>query len=201
MTEDGSFYVGVPQIAERFQFLIHNASRDLKALLGKDIQFLKLKTKLHPKAINAISIDLFEKLLFELALKGNKEAIAFSRMLIGLSLRQLFSDAFKVKFEEEERQEWLKERWHHRTHFHPYLTKWLKEDADSDSSTVNWGKEINLFKVACSLPLTCVDNWDSQQLQTLNHAETSYNALRMAGLEHDKAMGVVKQQHKEGATL
>lgn len=115
MDENGAFYVGVPQIVERFQFAKDQASRDLKSLLGKGFQFDKLKTKLHPKAVNTIPIDRFEELLFELALKGNKEAIAFSRMLIGLSLRQLFSDAFKVKFKEEARQEFLKWRQVHQT--------------------------------------------------------------------------------------
>jgi hypothetical protein len=38
----GTFYVGVPQIADQFQFLIKNAVRDIKGLLDKDFQFLNL---------------------------------------------------------------------------------------------------------------------------------------------------------------
>jgi hypothetical protein len=65
---DNQFYVAVAQLSEKFQFLIKNASRDLKALLGEDFQFLKIKTKLHPKAINAIALKDFELVVFELAM-------------------------------------------------------------------------------------------------------------------------------------
>lgn len=107
MTEKGDYAIGVPQITDLVQLLSHNASRDIKALLGKEFRFLTLKTKLNPKAINALTLKDFEQLLFELALKGNQAAIAFVRLLFGLSLHQLFCDAFGVKFEAEERQQWL----------------------------------------------------------------------------------------------
>jgi hypothetical protein len=42
------------QICALFQFDKRQASRSLKALLGSDFQFDKIKTVLHPKAINAI---------------------------------------------------------------------------------------------------------------------------------------------------
>ena len=195
MTEDGTFYVGVPQIALRFQFDKNQASRKVKALLGKGFQFDKLKTELNPKPVNAIALDKFEVLVFELVLKGNERAIAFSRMLVGLSLHQLFCDAFGIKFEKEDRQEYLIQRMRHRQHFHPYLTKWLKKDAGGDSNAVNWGWEVNRFKTACKLPLTGVDTWDSSLLQILNHGETSYNVLRIAGLAHNAAIAIIESQH------
>lgn len=110
MDENKEFYVGVPQVVSQFQFDSRQASRDIKTLLDKDFQFDKLKTPLNPKAINALPLDYYESLVFELVLKGNPAAIAFSRSLIGLSLRQLFSDAFNVKFEKDDRQQWLKDR-------------------------------------------------------------------------------------------
>ncbi|BDA74361.1 hypothetical protein CAL7716_085270 [Calothrix sp. PCC 7716] len=105
--EEGRYYIGVPQITGEFQFDSRQASRAFKSLLGKDCLFTKLKTSLNPKAINAIPLVDFEKLLVELALKGNTRAIELVRGLAGLSLHQLFSDAFKVKFEQEERQDYL----------------------------------------------------------------------------------------------
>lgn len=110
MDEKGNYAIAVPQICDLIQILNHNAVRDIKALMGKGFQFLKYTTKLHPKAINAMSIDDFKKLLFRLALKGHQVAIELSELLIGLSLHQLFCDAFGVKFEAEVRQQWLSAR-------------------------------------------------------------------------------------------
>lgn len=195
MTEDGAFYIGIPQIAEKFQFIKTNASREVKALLGKEFQFLKLKTKLNPKPVNAIPLTEFERLVLELSLKGNKLAQELSRILVGLSLHQLFCDAFGIKFEKEDRQQYLKERFRHQKHFHPYLTRWLKQDAGGDNSAVKWAKEVNHFKTACKLPLTGVDTWDYDLLATLNRAESGYNMLRIAGLRHDQAIAVIRTQH------
>jgi hypothetical protein len=108
---DGSFAIAVPQICSLFQFLNKNAVRDIKALLGKNFQFLKCRTTLHPKAVNVLQLKDFEKLMFELIVqKQNAKAIDLGRQLAGLSLHQLFSDAFGIKFEQEERQAWLKAR-------------------------------------------------------------------------------------------
>lgn len=110
MTEDGVFGVAVPQLSEQFQFDKNQASRKLKALLGKGFQFAKWKTEIHPKAVNVILLADLELMIFELAMQGNPTAIAFSRALIGLSLHQLFCDAFGQKFEAEDRQWWLNTR-------------------------------------------------------------------------------------------
>ena len=110
MTEDGVFGVAVPQISEHFQFPNKHASRNIKALLGKGFQFAKWKTELNPKAVNVILLADLELMIFELAMQGNPTAIALSRALIGLSLHQLFCDAFGQKFEAEERQWWLNTR-------------------------------------------------------------------------------------------
>jgi hypothetical protein len=103
----GTFYVGVPQIADQFQFLIKNAVRDIKGLLDKDFQFLKAYTKLNPKAVNVVDLKNYERVVVGLARKGNPYANSFALDLIGLSLTQLFSDAFGIKFEEEQRQIYL----------------------------------------------------------------------------------------------
>jgi hypothetical protein len=110
MDKDGNYYVAIPQIASVFQFLTKNASRDINSLLGNDFQFPKFKTSLHPKAVNAIPVVLMESLILELAIRGNEQAILMSRALIGLSLQQLFSDAFDIKFDKQQRQEYLKLR-------------------------------------------------------------------------------------------
>lgn len=108
---DGNFYVAVPQAAEVFSFPIKHASRDFKALLGKDFQFpIKAKTELNSKAVNIITIEQFESVMIELALKGNPAATKMIRDLVGLSLKQLFCDSFGIKFDLNDRQEFLKIR-------------------------------------------------------------------------------------------
>jgi hypothetical protein len=104
------FGVAVPQVCNLFQFLKKNANRDIKTILGEDFQFLKWCSKLNPKSVNVILLPDFEKLLFELALKQNTTAIEISRDLIGLSLHQLFSDAFNIHFEKEQREKWQYQR-------------------------------------------------------------------------------------------
>lgn len=195
LAEDNLFYVGVPQAAVMFESSTNTAARDFKRLMGKDFKTSKLKTEFNKNVTLGIPLKEFERLILELAIKGNKVAQEFSRMLIGLSLEQLFSDAFGLKFEKEERQQYLRHRQFHQKHFHPHLTKWLKHDANGDSKSVYWGKEVNDFKAACNLPLTCIDTWDTELLEILNRAEGSYNSLRLAGLSHEKTMSVIQMQH------
>jgi hypothetical protein len=110
MLPNGDFAIAVSQVAELFQFDLNQASRRIKSLLGKDFQFDTVKSELNPKAVNILSLTEFETVALELALRGNEKAIAFQRDMIGLALIQLFSDAFGLKFEKINRQEWLKDR-------------------------------------------------------------------------------------------
>lgn len=103
----GTFYVGVPQIASQFQLAKDHASRDIKTLLDKDFQFAKASTKLNPKAVNVVDLKTYEMIVARLDRKGNLYAQEFRDSLVGLSLTQLFSDAFGIKFEEEQRQTYL----------------------------------------------------------------------------------------------
>lgn len=110
LTEEGEYRVAVPQICELFSFLIHNASRDIKALLGKDFSFLQVKTPLNSKAVNTVSIDDFERILRKLDKAGNPVAEKLAEDLIGLSIRQCFADDFNENFEKEARQLWADAR-------------------------------------------------------------------------------------------
>lgn len=108
--DDGKFYVAVPQVADRFQFLIKNASRDVKALLGKDVSFLKGITPLNSKAVNLLTLDQFHRVLFELSHKGNPLATEVFRDMSALGLHQLFCDAFGIQLDAEDRAKWLQLR-------------------------------------------------------------------------------------------
>lgn len=62
MDEIGDYFVGASQIAELFQFDKSQASRDIKTLLGDEIDFVKLTTPLNSKEINAITLDQLFKI-------------------------------------------------------------------------------------------------------------------------------------------
>jgi len=110
LLDDGNFAIAVPQVCSTFQFLKHNASRELEAILGAGFQFLKVCTTLHPKAVNCITLPDLERVIRALDKKGNVVEVEMADSLIGLSLVQLFSDAFGIKFEVLERQEWMERR-------------------------------------------------------------------------------------------
>jgi len=110
MLEDGTFGVAIPQVCTLFQLDKNQASREVKALLGNNFQFDKWCSQLNPKAVNVLFLKDFERLILRLAIKQNELAINLSELLIELSLQQLFSDAFCIQFEKEERQAWLKDR-------------------------------------------------------------------------------------------
>lgn len=113
MDEEGSYYIAIPQLSGLNLVPPNRSAKQLEDLTDKAFsshELVKLKTTLNSKAINALPLVKFEVLLFNLSLQGNAKAIELSRALIGLSLQQLFSDAFEQKFEQEERQQFLKIR-------------------------------------------------------------------------------------------
>jgi hypothetical protein len=107
MDEKGNFYVAVPQIADLIQTARNIASRDLKRLMGAGFETSKLKTQFNQNSTNAVSLDVFERVLVRLDRQGNKFAQDLRDDLVGLSLKQLFSDAFKVQFEAQDRQDYM----------------------------------------------------------------------------------------------
>jgi len=110
MLPDGSYAIGIPQISELFSIPIKHTSRDFKALLGIESSFPKVQTELNSKAVNILSLPEFELLIAKLDRAGNIPAQEFRDSLAGLALHQIYCDAFGVKFEKLDRQNWLKER-------------------------------------------------------------------------------------------
>jgi len=111
MTEKGEFYVGIPQIVDLDLIPPNRSRKQLESLSGMVFQsHVKLKTKIHPKAINAISLTDFEVLIAKLDRKGSLKAQEIRDQLVGLSLYKLFCDAFGRKCESEDMQEWLRLR-------------------------------------------------------------------------------------------
>lgn len=180
MDENGDYYVAVTQVADLFQIDSNQASRKVKALLGKGFQFATFKTKLHPKAVNAIPIKEFEKLLIELVLKGNSKAIELSRALIGLSLHQLFSDAFGIQFEIEERHRWLACRFNTKHDFRP-LTNQLQNYGFKEPW--EYGKFIHAMQAKIGLEDGTRDWAEYEVLNKLERAQTRLTAYMECGIQ------------------
>jgi len=136
MTEDGQYWIAAVQANNVLQFSPNqpanqHTSRALKSILGKAFQPAKLRTAINPNPVTAIPLVEFERLIVELAIKGNPQAAILNRALVGLSLTQVFSDAFHVKFEEAHRQEWADGRLAGkvaRRSFTDALKEWLAEN-------------------------------------------------------------------------
>lgn len=188
MAEDNTFGVSFPQLSDYNLVPQKNASRDVKALLGNTFQFLKWRTTLNSKAVNVILLTDFERLLVALAKSGNKSAQDMCFDLVGLSLHQLFSDSFGIKFEKEDRQAWLIDRQSHREDFHPKFTRWLKLDG---CDGIQYAIEVNNFKQKLGLPIAPVDTYDTKQLRVLDVAYIKYDALRTTGMEHERVLATI----------
>lgn len=109
--EDGSYGVAIPQLVELNLVPPNRSQKQIERLLGIDFpSHQKARTTLNSKAVNSIDLKDLERLIFESALRKVSEAVEIARELIGLSLTQLWADAFNDKFEKEERQAYLKAR-------------------------------------------------------------------------------------------
>ncbi len=111
--DDGRYGVAVPQIANVFPYFQdsqNQASKLLKRLMGNGFKTTKTRTIFNRNTTLSIELMEFEAVLLELGFKGDPVAKAISRSLIGLGLTQIFSDAFGVVFEQEQRQAYLADR-------------------------------------------------------------------------------------------
>lgn len=105
MTEAGGYFIGIPQLVSSGVVPPNRSLKQIETLHGIEFSsHQKLTTDLNSKVVNAITIKDFERLLMEAAFKGSIEAMKLVRSLVGLSLHQLFSDAFGVEVTKQDRQ-------------------------------------------------------------------------------------------------
>lgn len=112
---------------------------------------------------------------------GSEDADVFIDDLVGLSLQQIFSDAFGFKFEQEDRQEWIKWRGKTRIDFHPVLTKSIEKNLNPESGK-EWGKYIWQFQDALGIESGTRDKLPSEKLMELAIAQNTAAALLDAGV-------------------
>lgn len=186
MFPDGSYGIAVPQIVELNLVPPDRSRKQLEALTGMVFQtHQKAKTKLHPKAVNVIGLNDFEKLTFELAMNGHLVAQKFVRDLYGLSLHQLFSDAFNVKFEKEDRQRWLETRFNTKHDFRP-LTDCLQLAGFKEPK--QYGKYIHLMQTKIGIQDGTRDELDFPTLNKLERAQNRLTAYMECGLTPMQAL-------------
>ena len=189
MLPSGEFAIGLSQIPALLPDLVrpNQASRTVKRLLGKESPFDQIKAELNSKPINYVLLKDLEKIIVLSASKGSKDALNLNLILVGCSLTQFWSDAFGVKFEEEQRVKYVASRQEHYKNFHTRLTRWWK----SDGCVEGWeyAARVKEFKEAVGLPKNVsVDDYDENLLYLMNQKETAYHALRRAGLSHDDSL-------------
>jgi len=187
---DGCYGIAVPQIANLFSISINHASRDFKALLGSDFQYIQAKTSLHPKAVNALALADFEKLTLDLAFKKqNVIAESFVRALFGLSLHQLYCDAFGVKFGAVERQEWLLTRFNTKLGFIA-LKQQLKQHGLKFS--FEFGEFVGTMQSYVGLPNGTRDSADLETLLKLEKIQIQLKELMESGVKPTQALRKVR---------
>jgi hypothetical protein len=146
----------------------NTASRDIKRLMGKDFETSKWLTKFNNKAINVLSLVNFEKLLAKLDRTGNAKAQEIRDSLIGLSLQQLFCDAFDIKFAKEDRQKWLICRQRTKITFRPF-TDQLK--AYGFTKPQEYANFISLFQTRMNIKNGTRDQLPLEKLFILEEAQ------------------------------
>ena len=191
--EDGSYGVAIPQISDLFMTNRNTASRDLKRLLGEGFKTSKTKTEFNKNTTLSISLMEFERVLAKLDRAGNVKAQAFRDGLVGLSLQQLFCDAFGVRFETEQRQEWLEERFKTKKDFRP-LTAQLK--ANGFTENCEYGLFVHKMQQLIGLENGTRDLADLRKLKELDNIQTSLIAYMECGLKPYDALAKYSKKLK-----
>ena len=117
MLPNGDFVITLSQLRDLAfpsTYQTH-ALRELKAACGKDFQLTKVSTEISNNPQWIVPIDQLNYCLTELAFRGHKESRDLVRVLSGLSLQQLFCDAFGQKFEAADRQARIAGEYTHRS--------------------------------------------------------------------------------------
>ena len=178
---DGNFGISLQQLRQLAypSTSQNNALRELKSACGKDFQLLRAYTELSNNPQWIINLDQLNFCLTELAFKGHKEARDLVRLLSGLSLQQLFSDAFGIKFEQEDRQRWLKLRQSTKETFRP-LTDELQKHGFKEGW--EYGKFIHSFQTKLGITDGTRDKQGTDRLNDLIIAQATVTAFMKTGI-------------------
>ena len=181
MNEKGEFGVALPQMADMDLVPRNRSLTQVKALLGKGFpshEVEKWKTPLNSNPVNVIKLDGLQTVIRILDKQGNPTASQFVDLMLGLSLHQIFSDAFGIKFEKEERQQWLATRIATKKDFRP-LTDALKAAGFQDE---DYPKFIGAFQKRLGIKAGTRDELDAETLVKLQGVQVRLTTLMECGI-------------------
>jgi hypothetical protein len=205
LTEDGKFGLSTAGLGRLCGF--ERTQSTSKIMSNKRVKILAAKgfetyknVRCENLTLSLIELDWVPAVLQCLALSGNSLAEELLLVFAGLSLQQLFCDAFGQKFETQERQAWLQIR----TQGIEKRNKWtdaIKAYGESHPVTETWQKWIycnvsdrlntaltgHKAKHWCDLlectPGTLRDNWTPSHLSNVEAIERHATVLCIRGME------------------
>lgn len=195
MAFDGSnYYVAIPTLEDALGERRNSTrekvvSESLKALLGKEISLGK--KRVGSSYVTFMLASDFTKYLGWLANQQHKIATA---LIVATALEAIErrADAKLGNTKTEDDYEANTRAFYRelaRKSFQPDLCSWFQSQ-----HCINYGAEVNLFKRTLKLPLESIDSYNSANVQKWSKGITSYNALRMEGYSHTKALRAVGNQ-------
>lgn len=196
MLPDGTFRIAVSQFAEEFQLAKDHATREVKALLGKDFQLAKTASELNPKAVNVMTIEQMETAIVSLAIKGDVKAQAWAKASVGLTFTQLACDAHGIKFEAKERSSWLADRVYGKV-ARRTLTDALKDYGYTDGfqyarltilcyNKLGWGEDYQAYKESGAKKFR--DSLNDRELRQLERLESFVERRMSQGMHPEQAI-------------
>lgn len=192
MNEDGEFGVAIPQMVELNLVPPNRSVKQLEPLLGKGFtsHVVKWKTPINSKAVNVIPLDYFQTAIRALDKLGNPLAQTLVDALFGLSLHQLFSDAFGLKFEKEDRQKWLTTRLATKHDFRP-LTDQLKRYGFTEGK--DYARFVWMFQSKLDIESGMRDNLSTEKLVELHGMQVKLISYMECGLNPWQALHKIKR--------
>lgn len=200
MLPDGSYRIGVSQIAQLNLVRPNQASRTIKRLLGSDFQFDQVKSELNPKAINTLTLEEFGKVVKLLAKQGNEIAWALLEASLLEKLERILDSTFGVIVEERERELRFAARLSSKITFHP-LTDCLKArgfDQESPYKLERYSTYIWELQTALGIESGTRDDINAVELMRLVTVQSKLTGMMEAGVEPWEALSSVIQSIKEG---
>ena len=179
MLPDGSYAIAVSQIATHFSFSPSNATKTVKALLGKGCELFRVSSEIANRPVNTVTLDQFKRVVLGLSKQGHPTAQAFVEALVVEGIERRFDTAAGVKVEESERNRRLYERMISRKDFRP-LTDQLK--AHGFTSPEDYRIFVGKFQKVVGIKAGGRDSSDAQTLAHLNVVQTRLTTLMECGV-------------------
>lgn len=201
---DGSYKASLSQVLEAFGISRGSATQEIRQRLVPDLatQALKVnrgkgKGSFQVNSVYLLEIELVNKVIRELAKKGNDQALDVLEALANETWQRRFDQAFGVQKTEATYEDQTREFFRQlaKETFHPLLTNKMNGSFPNN----RWGTEVNNVKKAVGLPLVNVGDYNREQMMLWSDTITRYNCLREMDKSHRQALVELHRQRLERA--